>query len=348
MATRDPGRNRVGDPGPGGAAGPGLDEALFRGRRLCVVGNLSRDLRTAPFPAGEGLLRDGETAVDAILETIGGGGANSACAAAALGATVTLLAKVGADALGRRLEETLRRHGVHTSLARDPALPTGTSLGLSYASGQRHFLSSLPASRSLTFADLDLAALAGQQHLLRADIWFSEPMLLGGNGQLLRAARQAGVPTSIDLNWDPGWGHLNTEETRARKRAVREVLPWVDLAHGNVRELTEFAEAPDLDTALRRLTDWGTGAVVVHLGAQGAGYYERGTLAVEPAVPASRQVNATGTGDVLSVCMMLLHGAAVPVRQKLRLANAVVTQYLEGRRALVPALTSRPAPRCRA
>jgi len=309
---------------------------------------LNRDLRTAPFAADEGLFRDGETSVSSIVETLGGGGANSACAAAALGAQATLLAKVGADALGRRLQETLYRHGVRTALARDPVQPTGTSLGLTFASGQRHFLSSLPASRALAFADLDLAALAGHEHLLRADIWFSDAMLFDGNKRLMQAARQAGMATSIDLNWDPSWGHLSAAASAARKRAVQAVLPWVDLAHGNTRELTEFAEAPDLETALQRLRDWGAGAVVVHLGAQGAGYYDpQGLLTVEPPVPAARHVQATGTGDVLSVCMMLQHSqAGLSIRQRLRLANTVVAQYIEGRRAMVPPLAE-PAARSR-
>ena len=86
----------------------------------------------------------------------------------------------------------------------------------------------------------------------------------------------------------------------------------VDLAHGNVRELCEFTDSPVLDTALRRLTDWGVGAVVVHLGAQGAGFWSGGKLVIEPPSLASKVVNSTGTGDVLSICMILLHGRRQP------------------------------------
>jgi sugar/nucleoside kinase (ribokinase family) len=315
----------------------GLDG--FAGSSVCVVGNLNRDLKTAPIPAGAGLERDGETSVAFIAETVGGGGANSAFAAAALGAKVSFVGKVGADALGDRLEGALCRHGIAAHLARDAQHASGTSLALALASGQRHFVSCLPANQALAFADLDLGALAGHQHLLRADIWFSEAMLFGGNERLLRAARQAGLETSIDLNWDPRWGHADQAEIQRRKAAIRAILPWVTLAHGNRRELTEFAEASDLQTALRRLTDWGVGAVVVHLGREGAGYYENGSLVVEPPVPARRQVHATGTGDVLSVCMILLHRRTeMPICQRLHLANRVVTAFIEGRLGLIPEL----------
>jgi len=313
------------------------EASLFRERSLCVVGNLNRDLKPAPLRAGAYLFSDGETSVESVVETIGGGGANSACIAAALGARVVFLGKVGADALGARLEETLARHGVHPRLARDAAVATGTSLALAFDNGQRHFVSCLRNSEALRFEDLDLSALDGGEHLYRADLWFSQPMLFGGNERLFCEARARGMTVSIDLNWDPRWSVADAAEIRARKQAVRALLPLVQLAHGNERELKEFADAPDLDTALRRLEEWGAGSVVVHLGARGAGCYQRGQWIVEPPVPAQKQVNTTGTGDVLSVCAMLLHGQ-LDVASQLRLANGIVTEFIEGQRQFIPTL----------
>jgi 2-dehydro-3-deoxygluconokinase len=316
-----------------------LDESAFKQSSLCVVGNLNRDVKAAPLRPGKGLFHDGETSVSYVSETIGGGGANSALTASSLGAQVAFLGKVGDDGLGGRLDRTLHRHGVHSHLARDKAHPSGTSIALSFENGHRHFISCLPASRALTFSDLDLQAMTAHQHLLRADIWFSEAMLYDGNGQLFRAARQAGLDVSIDLNWDPHWGHAPAGEIQARKQSVRALLPSVNLVHGNVRELTEFAEAPNLETALERLVEWGAEAVVVHLGEEGAGYYHEGTLVKEPPAPVQSQVNMTGTGDVLSVCMMLLHRCRqVSIPERLRLANRVVAEFMEGKRHFIPPL----------
>jgi sugar/nucleoside kinase (ribokinase family) len=164
-------------------------------------------------------------------------------------------------------------------------------------------------------------------------------MLFEGNKALFQAARRAGISVSIDLNWDPCWGKAGAAEIAARKRAVRDVLPWVNLAHGNVRELTEFAGAPDLEGALKRICDWGIEAVVVHLGARGAGYYFGDSMEVEPPAPTKCQVNAAGTGDILSVCMMLLdERAEISTQEQLRLSNAIVGQYIEGSRRLIPPL----------
>jgi sugar/nucleoside kinase (ribokinase family) len=316
-----------------------LDHSLFREADLCVVGAVCRDVKTAPVRAGEYLFADGETTLAGVTESIGGGGANSACIAAGLGAGARFAGVVGDDGLGRHLEAALERQGVRCFLRHVPWLATGTTVNLVYTSGHRHFLSCHPNNAVLDFDRLDLEALAGARHLLRADVWFSEPMLYGGNERLFREARRLGLATSIDLNWDPKWGHAPAEEVAARKQAIRQILPLVNLAHGNARELCAFTDAPDLPAALGRLTDWGVGAVVVHLGAEGAGYYADGCWQTAPPAPVKRRVVATGTGDVLSVCLMLLHHRAdIPVTEKLAFANGIVADFLEGGRKLIPEL----------
>jgi sugar/nucleoside kinase (ribokinase family) len=312
---------------------------LFAGPPVCIVGNINRDVKVQSVPVSAALFKDGETSVPSIVETIGGGGANSACAAAALGGSVRFVGKVGSDALGARLGHAMESHGVQTRLSRDPHCATGTTVALGMTNGQRHFLSCLPNNETLRFEDLDLAALDGCTHLLRADVWFSEAMLEGGNLRLFTEARRRGIATSLDLNFDPYWSTGARKEIVRRKELLRETLGMVDLAHGNVRELCEFTDSPGLETALKRLTDQGVKAVVVHLGPRGAGFWAEGKLTVEPPSPAHAVVNSTGTGDVLSICMILLHARNdLSIQEKLRFSNQVVREFVEGGRALIPAI----------
>ena len=249
-----------------------IDESVFSDARLCIVGNLNRDVKIAPVAADERLFADGETSTESVSETVGGGGANCALAAAALRASVTFAGKVGDDAWGGRLEKTLRKKHIRALLARDPKHPTGTSINLVFTSGHRHFISHLPSSSALAFDDIPPELFTDARHLLRADIWFSKAMLFGGNERLLKAAKDKGLSTSIDLNWDPEWGRASINIVRQRKDAVRKILPLVDLAHGNIRELNMFADTTDIDEALRRITAWGVRAVVLHWGKDGAGH----------------------------------------------------------------------------
>ncbi len=316
-----------------------LDETVFRGRSLAIVGSICRDVKIGAIRPGQYLLEDGETPTDFITETIGGGGANSALAAAALAADVRFCGKVGADSLGQRLEQTLVRRGVKTFIPRDPRVATGTSVVLSYESGCRHFVSCQPNNYSLAMSDVDLGMLAGAEHLLRADVWFSEPMLAGGNELLFQAARVQGLATSLDINWDPQWGSDEADAIARRKEAVRRILPLVDLVHGNVRELNQFADCEDLIATLQQITAWGAGAIVVHMGADGAGYYHNGQLTTSPCIPVRQYKNTAGTGDLLSVCMMLLHGRdEIPVHERLRLANTIVSEFIQGTRSVMSEL----------
>ena len=133
--------------------------------------------------------------------------------------------------------------------------------------------------------------------------------------------------------------HHRAGEHEPAADGLRRILPLIDLAHGNVRELCAFTDTSDLNTALQSLARWGAGAVVVHKGAEGAGYYAEGQLVTEPPAPVKQRLIATGTGDALSVCMALLHDRAdIPVQEKLRLSNAIVAEFMEGKRRLIPGL----------
>jgi hypothetical protein len=49
--------------------------------------------------------------------------------------------------------------------------------------------------------------------------------------------------------------------------------------------------------------------------------------------------HTAGPGDVLSVCMMLLHlRSDIAIRERLRLANTIVAEFMDGRRRPIPPL----------
>ena len=92
-------------------------------------------------------------------------------------------------------------------------------------------------------------------------------------------------------------------------------------------------------SALQNLAQWGVGGIVVHRGTEGAGYFADGRLITAPAASAKKRMMATGTGDVLSICMALLHHRQdLGVLEKLELANQIVAEFIEGRRRLIPEL----------
>ena len=305
---------------------------------MAVVGNLNLDIRTAPIPASVGLLSDGETSVEAIYESLGGGAANTAIAAALMGGDVHLCCAVGGDELGRRLCAFLDHHGVRVHAAVKP-VATGRSIALTFETHQRHFLSSLPNARLLEESDVDLDELyrAGCRHLYRADVWFADRMLSAGNASLLRRAREAGIETSLDVNWDPLWTNAgSTDSVRGRISELRSALAHVSFVHGNERELSFFTGAQSAREAARKLMDWGAGAVIVHRGQLGcAAATSTGWLDV-PAVPVTEILTETGTGDVFTAAFLLTGG--LPLAARLHECAAAAARHMRGMPTYAPRL----------
>src|SRR5512136_2019144 len=77
--------------------------------KVCVVGSVNIDLLLSL----QRLPHSGETVLaEGMVTQPGGKGANQAAAAARLGATVSLVGRVGEDAFGLQVTEDLRSFGV--------------------------------------------------------------------------------------------------------------------------------------------------------------------------------------------------------------------------------------------
>jgi sugar/nucleoside kinase (ribokinase family) len=309
---------------------------------IAVVGNINLDIRTAPIRSSPNVLCDGETSVDAIFDTVGGGGANVALAAARLGGRVHFIGCIGRDDTGKKLRNHLERFGVVTNLI-EKKEPTGRSIALSWDNHQRHFVSCLPSSAVLEEGDVDLDELIarGCGILYRADVWFAPTMLAGGNERLLRRARAAGMETSLDLNWDPMWNAVDQRVIAERIEAVRAILKQVCTVHCNERELTHFVTGPPSgpasDAVVESIFEAGAESVVLHLGDRGSAVIAKeGHRAHAPARPIRTATNPAGTGDVFAAAFLLRPD--LPLYDRLATANAVAARHLEGSADLLPRL----------
>lgn len=304
---------------------------------IAIVGNVNLDIKTGPMAADSRLFRDGETSVGEIYESIGGGGANTAVAAARMGGTVHFCAAIGDDELGNRLETFLRGCKVTPHLARKSA-PTGRSIALNWEQHQRHFVSSLPSALLLNEIDIDIAALAaaGCGHLYRADLWFAPAMLEGGNLRMLQAAHDHQMQVSFDINWDPHW-HAGRHDpvVEGRIESVARLLPLITFAHGNQRELCFFSDTQTMDDCARWFFAHGAQALIVHLGRDGsAAFLSDGHRIHVPVQAVPTIVTETGTGDVFTAAFLLREG--MELGRRLAESNETAADHLSGRAAWLP------------
>jgi ribokinase len=120
--------------------------------QIVVVGSLNTDVvakvQRLPSP--------GETIQSTSLATFPGGkGANQAVAAAASGASVAMIGRVGADEAGETLLHSLQKHGVDTHAVLRTNVPTGTAYIMTDAAGENSIVLSQGANGELAPADMD-------------------------------------------------------------------------------------------------------------------------------------------------------------------------------------------------
>ena len=122
---------------------------------ILVIGSLNADLvvRAQRFPL------PGETISGEDLQILPGGkGANQAVAAARLGASVSMLGRVGRDNFGSYLLENLESNNVDTRLVQRDDASTGTATIIVDSNGQNSIVLSAGANGKVSDADVRTAS----------------------------------------------------------------------------------------------------------------------------------------------------------------------------------------------
>jgi len=281
----------------------------MHGYDLLVVGSANADLviRVARRPAA------GETVLGSDLVTHPGGkGANQAVAAARLGARTALLARVGDDAHGRLLGDSLRAAGVDTAGILTGDAPTGVALITVDPTGDNSIVVSSGANARLSPEDVRAAE------------------------ELLRAARVVSLQLEIPL--ETVAAAVAASQARVVLNASPpaplppEVLAACDPLVVNEHEARSLLGAGAGDTPeawAAALLALGPRSVVVTLGAGGA-------LVADPAgsvripSPEVKAVDTTGAGDAFTGALAWRIGVGdeleTAVRFAVRVGAAAVTK----------------------
>ncbi|MGL6351371.1 MAG: ribokinase, partial [Aeromonas sp.] len=223
--------------------------------RLVVLGSVNADhvLRVPHFP------RPGETLTGHSYQVVPGGkGANQAVAAARLGASVSFIARIGADAIGQQMKTGFANDGIDVSAVElDDTLPTGIAIIYVSDEGENSIGISAEANGALSPALVKRheAMIAGAHTLL---LQLEVP--LDSVYEAARLARAHG--TRVVLNPAPA------------RPLSSELLALVDLITPNQSEaelltgvnVTDEASARE---AAARFHQMGIADVMITLGSQG-------------------------------------------------------------------------------
>ncbi|GAA4412457.1 sugar kinase [Actinokineospora soli] len=243
--------------------------------RVVVVGDTALDVVARP----DGPLRYGDDTRARIALTAGGAAANTAAWLAHLGAEVTLVSRVGADAAAAQARAQLGALGVRCAFTEDPSAGTGCVVVLVDPDGQRTMLPDRGANARLSPADLPDDVLDGAAHLHLSGYVLLDASSREAGLHALAAARAAGLTTSVD----PQAAGLVDDPA-----AFLDWVRGVDLLLPNTEELTVLGDPADVLRSVR--------AVAVTAGSGGATWYDADGAVSAPAVDAVC-VDSTGAGD---------------------------------------------------
>jgi len=269
---------------------------------LTVVGSLNMDLvaRAPRIP------RPGETIIGGEFRNVPGGkGANQAIAAARLGATVSMVGRVGRDTFAGPLLDNLDADGIdHTFVVQDPEAATGVALIVVDDGGENSIVVASGANMRLSPADVDgaEAAIAGADALL---LQLEIPL-----ETVIRAAKIARArAVKIILNPAPA------------RSLPAELLSLVDVLIPNESETALLTGLPvgdqaEAKTAAAALQDSGVGTVILTLGERGAMLATEGKTELFPAFDVT-PVDTTAAGDAF------VGGFAVALAEGRTLSEAV-------------------------
>ena len=271
--------------------------------KIVVIGSINMDL---VLPCAR-LPKPGETLAAGELQTLPGGkGANQAVAAARLGASVSMVGRVGDDAFGRIMTASLSHDGVDTRYVRTTkSVATGTASIFLQKGGENSILISAGANGRVTPADVR----AAKRVIAEADVVLLQlelPM------ETVVAAVELCRKLKVKTILDP-----------APAAKLPKSLYGVDVLTPNESEAAILlgGASPSPAVASAKLRRRGAGQVVLKLGPRGS-VHDDGTETTFAGGFKITPVDTTAAGDAFTAAMAVAMAEGKPWPETLRFANA--------------------------
>lgn len=232
----------------------------------------------------------------------GGAPANVAATIAMLGGQAYFCGKVGDDAFGHFLKQTLEQAGVHTDqLILDPSAPTTLAFVSRQKDGERDFIFNRGADELLTVEDLDLQQLMTLEmiHFGSATALLSEPFSKTYE-QLMQTLHLQNHFISFDPNYRADLWKGDSDLFIHKCEPFLEAANFIKMSD---EELLLFARTDSFEQAIDWLTQFTGKTIAITQGASGTMLIRDGQITNVPAFPV-KPIDTTGAGDAFVGAVM--------------------------------------------
>ena len=204
----------------------------------------------------------------------GGAPANVAVAASRLGAKAGFIGKIGCDAFGAQLRETLEKDNVDTAyLFESDEVPTTLAIVSVDEKGERSFSFYRDPGADTQLTEEEATAFLKAQDGLPFILHFGSLSLTTEPSRsaalaAVKGAREAGVLISYDPNYRAAlW---NDEETAVSW--MKTPLDMTDILKISDEELVLLTGTDDLEGGSKKLSEYGISLILITLGSEGVFY----------------------------------------------------------------------------
>jgi fructokinase len=233
--------------------------------------------------------------VNAFQKAPGGAPANVACAVSRLGGTSAFIGKLGVDAFGDFLLDTLNDAGVNTNyVSRTDQANTALAFVSLKADGNREFMfyRNPSADMLLSEDEIDSEWFSGKDILHFGSVDLIEAPVKYAHMKAVNSIKSKGGMVSFDPNvrlalWN---------DARLCRKTINDFIPYADILKISDEELEFITGITEEQKAIASLFRGDVKVIMCTKGAQGAELY---TKDINVSVPARKVevVDTTGAGD---------------------------------------------------
>ena len=227
-----------------------------------------------------------EIIANTMSVTLGSSSAIFASNLSSLGAIVSFIGKIGEDNFAQVVLDSLQRKNVDTShIIKSKSLSTGATLVLNYDQ-DRAMVTYPGAMNDLHLKDIDFDFLSTARHM-HFSSYFMQPGIRGDVTSLFRYAKELGLTTSLDTQWDPEekWDF-----------PLEKLLPFVDVFLPNIEEFKFLTHSKTVEDGIKKIQNFAH-YVVIKNGSEGAIGWDGKELILQSSFKNKNVVDCIGAGD---------------------------------------------------